>query len=498
MSERPGYNRLTLFGLLLIGMVLGGLFVSNLNLFSDQQTTRLFVPSLSADARSLQEFSETFATIAEKAKPSVVLIRSKKSVKVSRQNSRNPFFDDFFGPATPQQPQEPRTEQGLGSGVIMSKDGYILTNNHVIDGADDITVSLPDKRELKAELIGTDPRTDIAVIKVKETDLPVLSFGDSDQLRVGEWVMAVGNPFGFEHTVTAGIVSAKGRGGVLENGGRYFYQDFIQTDAAINPGNSGGALVDLDGNLMGINTAIFSRGGGFQGIGFAIPSNMARDIMTRLIKDGKITRGYLGVFIQSIDEDLAASMGLKERKGAIVTEISKDGPAANSNLKVGDIVTTLNGQPIDDSDALRNLIATFPPGTAVRMDVLRDGKPSKVTVTLGELPENPDQVASTETEHKNAASRLGIDVQDLTPDIARRFQYDADSGVIIAKVEAGSVAEDKGLQRGDLVREVNGKPVTNVREFVAIVRGFTGGQAVRFLIQRGNGQFLIGIRIPVE
>lgn len=497
MSDRPGYNRLTLFGLLLIGMVLGGLFVSNLNLFSDQRTVRSFVPSLSADARSFQEFSESFVSMAEKAKPSVVLIRSKKSVKTSRQDLRTPFFDDFFGPANPQ-PQEPRTEQGLGSGVIMSKDGYILTNNHVIDGADDITVSLPNKRELKAELIGTDPRTDIAVIRVKATDLPVLSFGDSDKLRVGEWVMAVGNPFGFEHTVTAGIVSAKGRSSVLENGGRYYYQDFIQTDAAINPGNSGGALVDLDGNLMGINTAIFSRGGGFQGIGFAIPSNMARDIMTRLIKDGKITRGYLGVFIQSIDEDLAASMGLKGQKGAIITEISKDGPADKSNLKIGDVVTTLNGQTIDDSDALRNLIATFPPGTAVLMDVLRGGKSLKVTVDLGELPENPDQMASAESEHKSAASRLGLDVQDLTPEIARRFQYDADGGVIIAKVEAGSVSEDKGLQRGDLIREVNGKPVTSVREFVAVVRGFTGGQAVRFLIQRGNGQFLVGIRIPEE
>ncbi|MBM3262773.1 MAG: DegQ family serine endoprotease [candidate division Zixibacteria bacterium] len=494
MSESPRFNKLAIFGLLFVGMVLGGLFVSNLNLFSDARTERSFVPTLGADARSLQEFSEVFAGIAEKVKPSVVLIQSKKSVRVSRQDTRrNPLFDEFFGPVVPM-PQDPRPEQGLGSGVIVSKDGYILTNNHVIDGADDITVSLPDKRKFKAELIGTDPRTDIAVIKVKSDALPVLPFGNSDKLRVGEWVMAVGNPFGLEHTVTAGIVSAKGRGDVLETGGRYYYQDFIQTDAAINPGNSGGALVDLDGNLMGINTAIFSRTGGYQGIGFAIPANMARDIMTRLIKDGKITRGYLGVLIQSLDEEIATSMGLPNNKGAVVTEISKDGPAAKSNLKTGDVVTSLNGKPVQDSDDLRNRIASIAPGTEIALDVLRNGKTVKVAVELGQLPDDPNQVAASEEKSPSPASRLGIDVQDITPDMARQFNLE--NGVIIARVEPGSVSEDKGLRRGDVIREVNGENVSDVRGFVNIVRKFEAGRAIRFLIQRGQSQFLVGIRIP--
>jgi serine protease Do len=495
MSEAPRYSRLTIIGLLVVGMILGGLFVSNLNVFSDARNGKSFVPTVSADARTLQEFSQTFAAIAEKVKPSVVLIRSKKSVKVSRQEFSVPFFDDFFGPAIPA-PKEPRYEQGLGSGVIVSKDGYVLTNNHVIDGADDITVWLPDKRKLKADLIGTDPRTDVAVIKVQADNLPVLPFGDSDKLRVGEWVLAIGNPFGLEHTVTAGIVSAKSRGDVLEAGGTYYYEDFIQTDAAINPGNSGGALVDLDGTLMGINTAIFSRTGGYNGIGFAIPANMARDIMTRLIKDGKITRGYLGVYIQSLDEEIAASMGLSTARGAIVSSISEDGPAARSDLRVGDVVVSLNGKEVADSDNLRNRIADLSPGTEVALEVIRDGKRKTVEVRLGELPDNPAQTASTGERPRSAASRIGIDVQDLTPDIARRFGYEMRSGVLIAQVEPGSVAEDKGLRRGDLIKEVNGKPVSSVQEFVSMVRDFEAGQAVRFLVQRGEGQFLVGIRIP--
>ena len=492
MSETKRYGKLTIVVLLVLGMVLGGLFVSNIDLLSDGQGIgRSFMPVVSADQRSLQEFSETFARIAEKVKPSVVLIRSKRVVRAAQQQLRNPF-EEFFGGTTPRR-QEPRTDRGLGSGVIVSEDGYILTNNHVVDKADELTVYLSDERELKAEVVGTDPRTDLAVIKVDSDDLPVLSFGDSEQLRVGEWVMAVGNPFGLSHTVTAGIVSAKGRKSVL---GGDSYQNFIQTDAAINPGNSGGALVDLEGNLMGINTAIYSRTGGYQGIGFAVPANMARDIMTRLIEDGKITRGFLGVEISDLDADLAASMGLDDDKGVLIANVIKGGPAVDSDIQKDDVVLALNGIEVEDSDALRNRIADFPPGTEIELEIYRDGRRKMVEIELGELPDNPSQLASSEGPEKSPASNIGIDVMNISREWTR--YYEMGSGVVIAKVVAGSVAEDKGLRRGELITEVNGEPVSNVREFVSIIRQFDAGEAIRFRVQRGEQQRLVGIRIPVE
>jgi serine protease Do len=492
MSETKRYGKLTIVVLLVLGMVLGGLFVSNIDLLSERQSIgRSFMPVVSADQRSLQEFSETFARIAEKVKPSVVLIRSKRVVRAAQQQLRNPF-EEFFGGTTPRR-QEPRTDRGLGSGVIVSEDGYILTNNHVVDKADELTVYLSDERELKAEVVGTDPRTDLAVIKVNSDDLPVLSFGDSEQLRVGEWVMAVGNPFGLSHTVTAGIVSAKGRKSVL---GGDSYQNFIQTDAAINPGNSGGALVDLEGNLMGINTAIYSRTGGYQGIGFAVPANMARDIMTRLIEDGKITRGFLGVEISDLDADLAASMGLDDDKGVLIANVIKGGPAVDSDIQKDDVVLALNGIEVEDSDALRNRIADFPPGTEIELEIYRDGRRKMVEIELGELPDNPSQLASSEGPEKSPASNIGIDVMNISREWTR--YYEMGSGVVIAKVVAGSVAEDKGLRRGELITEVNGEPVSNVREFVSIIRQFDAGEAIRFRVQRGEQQRLVGIRIPVE
>ena len=293
MKVKRKFGGLAAAALLVTGMVLGALFISNWDAsVADRDVYRSITPVVAADQRSLEDFSETFATIAERVKPAVVLIKSERVVRQTQQRFWRPF-EEFFGGRQPPDAQ-PRPFQGVGSGVIVSEDGYILTNNHVVEDADELKVQLSDEREATAEIIGLDPRTDLAVIKVDFDDLPVLPFGDSDKLRVGEWVLAVGNPFGLNHTVTAGIVSAKGRGGVLA---RNSYENFIQTDAAINPGNSGGALVDLDGNLMGINTAIATQTGGYQGIGFAVPANMARDIMTRLVEDGRITprvpgRGY--------------------------------------------------------------------------------------------------------------------------------------------------------------------------------------------------------------
>jgi len=493
MVEKKKLGGLTGVALLITGMVLGGLFISNWDAsIVEPDEYRSITPVVAADQRSLQEFSETFATIAEQVKPSVVLITSRRMVRQAQQRFWSPF-EEFFG--RPPRDAQPRPSQGLGSGVIVSEDGYILTNNHVVEDAEKLTVQLSDEREVEAEIVGLDPRTDLAVIKIDFDDLPVLPFGDSDKLRVGEWVMAVGNPFGLNHTVTAGIVSAKGRGRVLEPSS---YQNFIQTDAAINPGNSGGALVDLEGNLMGINTAISTRTGGYQGVGFAVPANMARDIMTRLVEDGRVSRGYLGVEIADLDEIVAESMGLDSKAGALISNIVDDGPAIDSDLQVEDVIVAVDGEDVEDVDDLRKRIANIAPGTEVELGVIRDGAPRTVTIELGELPDgDPTRTESREeTRERNPATNLGIDVMDVVREWTR--YYEPGSGVVITVVRSGSVAEEKGLRRGDLIREVNGDPVSGVQEFLGIVRQFEAGQAIRFRIQRGNAQFLVGLRIPVE
>ncbi len=493
MTEKRNIGGFAGAALLITGMVLGGLFISNWDAsIVEQDENRSITPVVAADQRSMQEFSETFATIAERVKPSVVLITSKRAVAQTQQRFRNPF-EEFFGGGPPGN-QRPRPFQGLGSGVIVSKDGYIVTNNHVVENAEKLTVQLSDERETEAEIVGLDPRTDLAVIKIDFDNLPVLAFGDSDKLRVGEWVLAVGNPFGLNHTVTAGIVSAKGRGRVLEPNS---YENFIQTDAAINPGNSGGALVDLEGNLMGINTAISTRTGGYQGVGFAVPANMARDIMTRLVEDGRVSRGYLGVEIADLDEIVAESMGLDSKAGALISNIVDDGPAIDSDLQVEDVIVAVDGEDVEDVDDLRKRIADIAPGTEIEIEVVREGSPVTIALELGELPDgDPTRVASTSEPRRSPATNLGIDVMDVTREWSRF--YEAGSGVVITQVRAGSVAEDKRLQRGDLIREVNGESVSSVQEFLGIVREFEPGQAIRFRIQRGNAQFLIGLRIPEE
>ena len=495
MKVKRKFGSLAAAALLVTGMVLGALFISNWDAsVADRDVYRSITPVVAADQRSLEDFSETFATIAEQVKPAVVLIKSERVVRQAQQRFWRPF-EEFFGGRQPPDAQ-PRPFRGVGSGVIVSEDGYILTNNHVVEDAEKLTVQLIDEREVEAEIVGLDPRTDLAVIKVDLNELSVLPFGDSDKLRVGEWVMAVGNPLGRNHTVTAGIVSAKGRNRVLPVDGSY--ENFIQTDAAINPGNSGGALVDLEGNLMGINTAIATRTGGYQGIGFAVPANMARDIMTRLVEDGRVTRGYLGVMINNLDEVVAESMGLENSNGVLIEGITDDGPARDSNLQREDVVVALNGKEVEDTDDLRNRIADMAPGTVVELDVMRDGEPVTVAIELGELPDgDPTRTASREEpRERSPASNLGIDVMDITREWSRI--YESGSGVVVAQVRSGSVAEDRGLQRGDLIREVNGEAVSSVQEFLGIVREFETGQAIRFRIQRGDAQFLVGLRIPEE
>jgi serine protease Do len=430
-------------------------------------------------------FENGFAPIVAKDLPAVVNISSSKIVRSQTMPLfDDPFFQQFFGRQF-QIPREQRAKS-LGSGVIVSPDGYILTNNHVVEGATDITVSLADKREFQAKTVGTDPRTDIAVLKVNASNLPVLPLGDSTRVRVGEFAIAIGNPFGIGQTVTLGIISAIGRG----NLGIEDYEDFIQTDAAINPGNSGGALVDSHGDLIGINTAILSGqgGGGNQGIGFAIPVNMARQVMDQILKTGKVTRGYLGVWIQPVTPELAKAFNLKQSGGALLSDLEPGGPAARAGLQRGDVVLALDGQPVADNNSFRLKVSMAPPGSTLRLKVLRNGSEMDVPVTVGEMPAKDESGAAGSEQRGGtpSAALKGLTVDELAPQLARQLGLPArTSGVVITDVEAGTPAERAGLSRGDIIQEINRRQVTSLRDFEQLTRGL-GNQPVLLLINRGG------------
>jgi serine protease Do len=375
--------------------------------------------------------------------------------------------------------------------VIVSPDGYILTNNHVVDGASDVQVTLSDKRSLKAKVIGTDPRTDIAVLKIPTSNLSTVTLGDSAKARVGDIVLAIGDPFGIGETVTMGIVSAKGRRD-LRLEGPEGYEDFIQTDASINPGNSGGALVNTRGELIGINTAIISNGGGGnQGIGFAVPVNMARTVMEQILKTGKVSRGYLGIMIQEVTPDIAKAFNVPAAEGALVGDVTPDSPGAKAGLQKGDVITALNGQKISDSYELRLRISQTAPGTSVKLDVYRNGQKQEITTTLGEFPEKTQTAQSSESGESPALE--GVQVENLTSDIAQQLNLPPGTrGVIITRVDPNSAAADTGLQRGDIIQEVNRKPVNNVEQFRTAVRG-AANQPLLLLINRGGNTSYIVI-----
>lgn len=422
------------------------------------------------NAASIRHQGKVFSRIAKKAKDAVVFVQVEKKITVGggavpyRFNDpfgqfNDDFFERFFRHRAPQRQRQPEREyrqQGQGSGFIISRDGYILTNNHVVGDADTITVRLNDGREFKAELVGTDPQTDVAVIKVKADGLPVLPLGSSKGLEVGEWVMAIGNPFGLAQTVTVGVVSAKGRSGV----GIVDYEDFIQTDAAINPGNSGGPLLNLEGRAVGVNTAIFSKSGGYMGIGFAIPIDMAKKIYTQLIDKGTISRGFLGVVIQNITPALAESFGLDQTEGVLISQVNEDSAAEKAGLRTGDVVVKFDGSPVKNVGPFRNRVALSAPGSEHTMTVIRNGKEKSVTVRLGTL-----KSAHTAQAPSSAENTLGLTVQDLTPELAERFGFETDSGVIITGVEPGSSAAAAGLAPGILILEVNKNPVRNTSQF---------------------------------
>jgi serine protease Do len=448
-------------------------------------------------ANGMATLAMGFAPIANNAQPAVVSIVSTKVVKISSGNqSLVPFFDDpifrqFFGDRgdgpldRSDKPREQR-EQGLGSGVIVSPDGYILTNNHVIEGANEIKVYTSDKRELRARVIGADPKTDIAVVKVEAKRLPTLPFADSSQAQVGDIVLAIGNPFGVGQTVTMGIISATGR----SNLGIEDYEDFIQTDAAINPGNSGGALINMSGQLIGIDTAILSRAGGNQGVGFAVPANLARTVMNQLLKSGKVVRGYLGVMIQPVTPEIAKAFNLADARGALISEVTPDGPAARSGLAQGDVITELNGVRVDDSRELRMKISQLTPGSAIKLKLIRDGNPREVTITLGEMPSEKETASDEKPESDSLA---GLSVETLTPQIARQLELPSDArGVVVDDVQDGSRADEAGLRRGDVIQQVNRQPVNNVVEFERAMRQ-AGDEAAVLLVNRDRHTIFVVI-----
>jgi serine protease Do len=387
---------------------------------------------------------------------------------------------------------EPRERRGggQGSGVIVSPDGYVLTNNHVIDGAKTVTITLPDKREFKGRIVGSDPKTDIAVIKIDGSNLPTIPWGDSSRLQVGEYVLAVGNPFGLNSTVTLGIVSALGRGrmGITQ------YEDFIQTDAAINPGNSGGPLVNTRGELVGLNTAIFSQSGGYQGVGFAVPTSMSRPIYESLVKTGKVVRGYLGIGIQDLNQDLAKSFDLKGSNGALVTELKEEGPAEKAGLKQGDVITAYQGTPIEDAVSLQRAVTRSAVGSKATVKVMRDGHEKEVSVTIGELPDT-QQVAKVESGPSDQPL-AGLAVQDLDRETAQELGLKGKlQGVVVTSVDPESEAERAGLMPGDVIREINRKPVTSMKDYDRVASDLKKGESMLVLINRRGASLYLSAKV---
>ncbi|MFZ2146358.1 MAG: DegQ family serine endoprotease [Sedimentisphaerales bacterium] len=469
----------------------------------------LFISPLSVFAQdpqsiaALRQMGKAFASIAEKTSPAVVSLKSERTITREYQSTPDwpfgdPFSDpfEFFFRRSPQQrspqrsPQrqyrEPRIAQG--SGFIISADGYMLTNNHMVEGAEKVEVELTDGRKFTAKVIGTDPDSDIAVVKIDAGNLPYLELADSDTIEVGEWVLAIGNPLGLSHTVTAGIVSAKGRSGF----GLADYENFIQTDAAINFGNSGGPLINLDGKVVGINTAIAGSTGNI-GIGFAIPINMAKHVYEQLIKSGTVERGFLGVSVEDLTPEKAPYFGLKEDvKGVLIPEVTEGSAADKAGLKHNDVVLELNGKPAESRDAFRNQIAMLKPGSQIDLVVWRDGKRQPLTVKLGKRPTTEELTGNLSPE---TISELGFTVEDLTDELAGRYGYEGQDGVIVSKVESGSQAEQKGIAPGALIKEVNQQKIRNTQEFNEAIKKARKEGGALLLVKRGRYTFFVPMKL---
>ena len=474
----------------LIGcFVVFGFFLVN-SFFQTQDISSLSLKSAAAENENIPFGPHTFINVAEAQKPSVVNISTTQVVKRQIPKGLGPhpfgekdpfweFFEKFFGEV----PQGDIKKRSLGSGFIISKEGLILTNNHVVKGATEIKVKLHDERELDAKVIGTDPKTDLALIKINtKNNLPVVNLGDSDNLKVGEWVMAIGNPFGLTETVTVGVVSAKGR--VIGAGP---YDDFIQTDASINPGNSGGPLLNIKGEVVGINSAIYAGG---QGIGFAIPINMAKAVIDDLKTKGKVVRGWLGVMIQKITPELAKSFDLKESEGALVSDVVPNGPADKAKIRRGDVIIEFDGKEIESMEMLPRIVAATKPNTKAKVVVLRNGKKKKLPVTIGELPEKTIEAKISEDIEKS----LGMSVQEITPEIRKYFNLKDKKGVIVSNIERNSLAADAGLSPGDIIKEINRKPVNSIEDYRKLVQNIKEKETVLFLIKRGENTIFVPLK----
>jgi serine protease Do len=475
--------------LILTGFIIGALALYGLKPSLYKTMPSALAPKIPGE---ILETGKAFSEIVRVVSPAVVNISTTKVVMRERGAQFFDFFDDFFSPYNDFGLPKQWKEQSMGSGVIVSKDGYIITNNHVISDAENIRVTLFDNRSFEAEVVGSDPKTDMAVVKIAADGLPVIPWGDSDKLQVGEFVLAIGNPFSLSHTVTMGIISAVGRANV----GIADYEDFIQTDAAINPGNSGGPLVNTKGEIIGINTAIFSRSGGYQGIGFAVPSSTARSIMEQLLKEGKVVRGWVGVTIQELTPELAERFGSKAYGGVLVGDVTKESPAEHAGIKRGDIILEFGGKAVSNTSNFRNMAAQSRPGTKVPVKLLRNGREFSSALTVSE---HPRELA--ETQHKPPSGHIkrnafsGLSVSGLSKDILRQLGIGADEkGVVVVDVAVGSPAEESGIRRGDVIQEMDGETIRNINDFERLSSRKMPEETVLLYLNRGGKKFFLTLK----